>query len=53
MWCHDSLPDPQFDELIELDLVAIEPSVAAPHQLHQWRKLTGAAPSFRQDILGG
>lgn len=52
LWRHDSLPEPQFDDLIELDLAAIEPSVAGPHQPHQWRKLADAAPSFRQDILG-
>ncbi|WP_263290295.1 aconitate hydratase, partial [Pseudomonas sp. BF-R-21] len=51
-WRHDSLPEPHFDDLIELDLAAIEPSVAGPHQPHQWRKLADAAPSFRQDILG-
>ena len=52
LWRHDSLPEPHFDDLIELDLAAIEPSVAGPHQPHQWRKLADAAPSFRQDILG-
>ncbi|KPG96299.1 aconitate hydratase AcnA [Pseudomonas sp. RIT-PI-r] len=52
LWRHDSLPDPHFDDLIELDLAAIEPSVAGPHQPHQWRKLADAAPSFRQEILG-
>ncbi|WP_223543882.1 aconitate hydratase AcnA [Pseudomonas sp. BF-B-28] len=52
LWRHDSLPEPHFDDLIELDLSAIEPSVAGPHQPHQWRKLADAAPSFRQDILG-
>ncbi|CAI8887338.1 Aconitate hydratase A [Pseudomonas sp. IT-P12] len=52
LWRHDSLPEPHFDDLIELDLAAIEPSVAGPHQPHQWRKLADAAPSFRQEILG-
>ncbi|QYY80520.1 aconitate hydratase AcnA [Pseudomonas germanica] len=52
LWRHDSLPEPHFDDLIELDLGVIEPSVAGPHQPHQWRKLSDAAPSFRQDILG-
>jgi aconitate hydratase len=52
LWRHDSLPEPHFDDLIELDLAEIEPSVAGPHQPHQWRKLADAAPSFRQDIMG-
>ncbi|MBV7572668.1 aconitate hydratase AcnA [Pseudomonas sp. PDM32] len=52
LWRHDSLPEPHFDDLIELDLAVIEPSVAGPHQPHQWRKLADAAPSFRQEILG-
>lgn len=52
LWRHDSLPEPCFDDLIELDLAAIEPSVAGPHQPHQWRKLADAAASFRHDILG-
>ncbi|TDV49488.1 MULTISPECIES: aconitate hydratase AcnA [Pseudomonas] len=52
LWRHDALPEPHFDDLIELDLAAIEPSVAGPHQPHQWRKLADAAPSFRQEILG-
>ncbi|MGN8275678.1 aconitate hydratase AcnA [Pseudomonas sp. SMN5] len=52
LWRHDALPEPRFDDLIELDLDAIEPSVAGPHQPHQWRRLAEAASSFRHDILG-
>lgn len=52
LWRHDSNPEPQFTEVIELDLSAIELSVAGPHQPHQWRKLSDAALSFRQDIMG-
>lgn len=52
LWRHDSNPEPQFTEVIELDLNAVELSVAGPHQPHQWRKLSDAALSFRQDIMG-
>jgi len=52
LWRHDSLPEPQFEDLIELDLATIEPGVAGPHQPHQWRKLADAAGSFRENILG-
>jgi aconitate hydratase len=47
------LAEPQFDELIELDLASIEPSVAGPHQPHQRQKLSDAAASFRREVMGG
>ncbi len=53
LWRADDLVEPQFDELIELDLRSIEPSVAGPHQPHQRRKLSEAAASFRDDVMGG
>jgi aconitate hydratase len=52
LWRHDGDPEPQFTEVIALDLDAIELSVAGPHQPHQWRKLGDAAQSFRHDIMG-
>jgi aconitate hydratase len=52
LWRHDDAPEPQFTEVIDLDLDAIEVSVAGPHQPHQWRKLADAASSFRQEIMG-
>lgn len=42
--------EPQFDELIELDLAAVEPSVAGPHQPHQRQSLANAAASFHQHV---
>ncbi|SDU59347.1 aconitate hydratase AcnA [Pseudomonas mediterranea] len=53
LWRRDELPEPQFDELIELDLASIEASVAGPHQPHQRQKLSNAATSFRNEVLGG
>ncbi|WP_095192592.1 aconitate hydratase AcnA [Pseudomonas sp. Irchel 3A7] len=53
LWRRDDVPEPHFDELIELDLASIEPSVAGPHQPHQRRKLSDAAASFRDEVLGG
>ncbi|WP_338473606.1 aconitate hydratase AcnA [Pseudomonas sp. MS646] len=53
LWRRDELPEPRFDEWIELDLDSIEPSVAGPHQPHQRRKLSDAAASFRNEVMGG
>lgn len=53
LWRRDELAEPLFDELIELDLASIEPSVAGPHQPHQRQSLANAAASFRNDVLGG
>ena len=53
LWRRDELQEPQFDELIELDLASIEPSVAGPHQPHQRQPLSNAAASFRDEVLGG
>ncbi|MDB6050880.1 MAG: aconitate hydratase [Pseudomonas sp.] len=52
LWRHDDDPEPEFTEVIDLDLDAIELSVAGPHQPHQWHKLADAAQSFRHDIMG-
>ncbi|KKO15789.1 aconitate hydratase AcnA [Pseudomonas putida] len=53
LWRHDELAEPEFDELIELDLASIEPSVAGPHQPHQRQPLSKAAASFQEEVLGG
>ncbi|WP_414704946.1 aconitate hydratase AcnA [Pseudomonas sp.] len=53
LWRRDELAEPQFDELIELDLASIEPSVAGPHQPHQRQPLSKAAASFRDEVMGG
>lgn len=53
LWRRDELAEPQFDELIELDLTSIEVSVAGPHQPHQRQKLSNAAASFRNEVMGG
>jgi aconitate hydratase len=52
LWRRDGTAEPQFDELIELDLASIEPSVAGPHQPHQRQSLANAAASFREGIMG-
>jgi aconitate hydratase len=53
LWRREELVEPQFDELIELDLASIEPSVAGPHQPHQRQKLSDVAASFRREVMGG
>lgn len=42
--------EPRFDELIELNLAEVEPSVAGPHQPHQRQSLANAAASFHQHV---
>ncbi|WP_085663294.1 MULTISPECIES: aconitate hydratase AcnA [Pseudomonas] len=48
----DDQPEPQFDELIELDLATIEPSVAGPYQPHQRQPLSRTGASFQEQVLG-
>lgn len=50
LWRHDGDPEPVFTEVIHLDLASIEPSVAGPHQPHQWQPLAEAANSFRAEL---
>ncbi|MGY2376382.1 aconitate hydratase AcnA [Pseudomonas sp. SDO524_S393] len=52
LWRQDDAPQPQFDELIELDLASVEPSVAGPHQPHQRQSLAQAAASFHRHVQG-
>ncbi|WP_414154941.1 aconitate hydratase AcnA [Pseudomonas sp. BNK-43-a] len=52
LYRRDDLPEPEFDELIELDLASIEPSVAGPYQPHQRQPLSRAGESFREQVLG-
>ncbi|MBL1376385.1 aconitate hydratase AcnA [Zobellella iuensis] len=52
LWRRDALPQPEFAELIELDLADIAPAVAGPHQPHQWQPLAEAGASFRREVLG-
>ncbi|WP_395607931.1 aconitate hydratase AcnA [Pseudomonas sp. B22129] len=50
LWRREGELQPQFDELIELDLAQVEPSVAGPHQPHQRQPLANAAASFYQQV---
>lgn len=52
-WRREDAPEPQFDELIEIDLAAIEPSMAGPYQPHQRCDLSQVPASFREEVLGG
>jgi aconitate hydratase len=52
LWRRDDLPEPQFDDVIELDLAAVQPSVAGPHQPHQRRSLGDAPASFMTQVAG-
>ncbi|WP_437880662.1 aconitate hydratase AcnA [Pseudomonas sp. LRF_L74] len=52
LWRRSAAAEPQFAELIELDLASIQPSVAGPHQPHQRQPLAQAGPSFDEHVLG-
>lgn len=52
LWRRSDAPEPQFAELIELDLASLEPSVAGPHQPHQRQPLALAGKSFEEHVLG-
>ncbi len=52
-WRHPEAPEAQFDELIELDLASIEPSMAGPYQPHQRHALSQVPASFSEEVLGG
>lgn len=52
LWRWNDAPQPDFTEVIPVDLAQIQPSVAGPHQPHQWRPLADAARSFHDDVMG-
>ncbi|WP_313499278.1 aconitate hydratase AcnA [Stutzerimonas nitrititolerans] len=51
LWRRGDAEQPVFTEVIPVDLAQIEPSVAGPHQPHQWRPLGDAAKSFHEEVL--
>ncbi|KAF1030409.1 MAG: Aconitate hydratase A [Pseudomonas sp.] len=50
LWRRAQAVEPVFDELIELDLAQVEPSVAGPHHPHQRQPLSRAGASFEQHV---
>ncbi|ALM51970.1 aconitate hydratase AcnA [Halomonas huangheensis] len=48
LWRRDDAPEPRFHKRLTLDLSAIEPSVAGPHQPHERHPLAQLADSYRQ-----
>lgn len=51
LWRSADAPQPQFSELIELDLSSVEPSMAGPFHPHQQIPLSQAAQSFADSLL--
>ncbi|MCM5705127.1 aconitate hydratase AcnA [Larsenimonas salina] len=47
LWRHADDPEPEFDRHLAIDLSAIEPSVAGPHQPHQRHDLSALASSYQ------
>src|SRR5262245_14132317 len=52
LWSDASTPDPLFDELLTVDLGAIEPSVAGPRQPHDRKPLSRVAEPFAAELPG-
>lgn len=51
LWRTAAAPDPVFDEMLEIDLAEIEPSVAGPFLPHQLQKLSNAGRSFEENLI--
>ncbi|GEN24346.1 aconitate hydratase [Halomonas cupida] len=47
LWRRDESPEPHFTRCLDLDLTAIEASVAGPHQPHERHALNQLSPSWR------
>jgi len=47
MWRDSSTPDPEFTDMLELDLGAVEPSIAGPKRPQDRIALSGAATAFK------
>lgn len=50
LWRRADGPQPEFSQLIELDLSSIEPSMAGPYNPHQQIPLSHAAQSFSESL---
>lgn len=50
LWRTPEMPQPEFSQLITLDLASIEPSMAGPYNPHQQILLSHAAQSFRDSL---
>ncbi|GAB2898607.1 aconitate hydratase AcnA [Paralcaligenes ginsengisoli] len=50
LWRRDDAPEPEFDEIIELDLASIKRSMAGPFQPHQRQDLSTVGPSFNKQV---
>jgi aconitate hydratase len=49
-WAEESSPDPVFDELVEIDLAAVVPTVSGPRNPEESVALGGAPGSFRNAL---
>jgi aconitate hydratase len=50
MWRDDATPDPVFTDTLELDLAAVEPSLAGPRRPQDRVALSGVAKSFAAEL---
>ncbi|MET9718117.1 aconitate hydratase AcnA [Streptomyces rochei] len=48
----EGLPEPRYDDVIDLDLATVEPSLAGPDLPHQRLPLSGVPASFRPTTAG-
>jgi aconitate hydratase len=53
MWRDEATPDPVFTDTLELDLSAVEPSLAGPKRPQDRIALGGVAGAFNRDLAAG
>lgn len=50
LWRHDSMPEPEFDDVVDLDLANVKRSMAGPFQPHQRQDLSRVRRSFDEQV---
>jgi len=53
LWRESDTPDPVFTDTLELDLGSVLPSLAGPRRPQDKVLLSGAAPAFEAELVGG
>lgn len=48
---YDDSPEPDFTDVMELDLSTIEPAVAGPKRPHDWLSLKHVGPTYKQTLV--
>ncbi|MCC5877701.1 MAG: aconitate hydratase AcnA [Candidatus Sumerlaeia bacterium] len=48
---YDDSPEPEFTDVMELDLSTIEPAMAGPKRPHDWLSLKQVGPTYKQSLV--